>query len=105
MGRQNRRESPHAGLSPAKGTVQKATFDVLGRTVTRSVGTDETGTGSDNMTVTELLEYDGNAVDGNSLLIDSPNSPWSCRSQNTHCPSAPRSDALTPSPDSIANRR
>ncbi|MEZ6014606.1 MAG: hypothetical protein R3F49_05795 [Planctomycetota bacterium] len=64
MGRQNRRETPHAGLSA--GTVYKSAFDVLGRVTSRSIGTDDTGTGSDNMVVTELLVYDGGADDGNS---------------------------------------
>ncbi len=68
MGRQNRRELPHAGI--AAGTIYRTAYDVLGRVTTRSIGTDDSGTGSDNTVVTELLEYDGNADDGNSLLTE-----------------------------------
>ncbi|MEZ6018422.1 MAG: hypothetical protein R3F49_25225 [Planctomycetota bacterium] len=61
MGRQDRRLEPH-------GTIYATTHDVLGRVTQTKVGTDDSGTGSDNMVATKLLEYDDGADDGNSLL-------------------------------------
>jgi YD repeat-containing protein len=69
MGRQNRRELPHVGI-PGGGTIYRTSYDILGRVAARSMGTDDSGTGSDNMVVTELLEYDGGGDDGNSLLTE-----------------------------------
>lgn len=61
IGRQNRREEPH-------GTIYATTYDVRGQVTERGIGTNDSGTGSDNMVTTELLQYDGGSDGGNGHL-------------------------------------
>ncbi len=50
------------------GTIALTDYDELGRVTKHWMGTDDSGTGSDNMVNTERLEYDGGSAGGNSLL-------------------------------------
>ncbi|MBK9189248.1 MAG: hypothetical protein IPM33_09870 [Phycisphaerales bacterium] len=67
VGRQIRTKDP-------TGTISRTVYDVLGRVTSREVGTDDTGdlgsnlSGTNNMTTTESLVYDGGSSGGNSLL-------------------------------------
>lgn len=57
-------------VADATGTIRKTTFDDIGRPTESWIGTDDSGTGPDNMTKTETREYDGgpSASGGNSFL-------------------------------------
>ncbi|MCW5775672.1 MAG: hypothetical protein KIS87_04400 [Phycisphaeraceae bacterium] len=67
MGRRRR-------VKDATGTIQRTVYDVLGRAVESWVGTNDVSfsggatSGTDNMVMTEVREYDGGNPGGNSLL-------------------------------------
>ena len=67
MGRQTRTKAPH-------GTIQRTSFDALGRVTARWTGTNDStfsggeSSGTDNMVKVEELEYDDGNDDENSLL-------------------------------------
>lgn len=63
VGRQVRVEEP-------SGTISRTVYDVLGRVTERSIGTDDSGGGGDDMVTTEALEYDGGNDGGNSQLTE-----------------------------------